>query len=370
MMIPCEPFDEGALTVHNFNGIKKESGDVLVSYTSKGQLKSVEEMTRNLKGVRIIQSIQPADRYEGWSDRFYPTSYGRSAIPSTVYYLEFKEVWDSGTGASLLVDAFIKWAFDPEHGTFPFFSPRYDMYEGNWGRFKKKTERSLQSSRDLLSVSLSGLGKLMDACDYDMDKVDRALKRAVRFEGHYEEARKEKEEEIPEGEHREEQRERTQAAAAAAATNSRSLRRQRDRDLEHRVRSPSFSRPDDREVVIQVDQEAGDETPSKRQRTRDKEEKQERRGRSRPPGSKNKTKEDQRAEAAERLTDPLRPGTSRQMIAWAEQKGLSTDDDEMNGRLIDFLRRGGMKTTTIPMVIAKKELLQMVAFIISFPHSE
>uniref|UniRef100_A0A0G4HPI7 Uncharacterized protein n=1 Tax=Chromera velia CCMP2878 TaxID=1169474 RepID=A0A0G4HPI7_9ALVE len=89
-MIPYEPFDEGALTVYNFNGIKKESGDMLVSYTSKEQLKSVEEMTR--KGVRIIQSIQPADRYEGWSDRFYPTSYGRSAIPSTVYYPEFKEV--------------------------------------------------------------------------------------------------------------------------------------------------------------------------------------------------------------------------------------------------------------------------------------
>uniref|UniRef100_A0A0G4HDH4 Uncharacterized protein n=1 Tax=Chromera velia CCMP2878 TaxID=1169474 RepID=A0A0G4HDH4_9ALVE len=243
----------------------------------------------------------------------------------------------------------------------------------------------------------------MDACDYDIDKVDRALKRAVRFEGHYEEARKEKEGEIPESEHREEQREGTQAAAAAAATNSRSLRRRRDRDLEHRVRSPSLGRPDDRKVVIQVDQEAGDETPSKRQRTGDKEEKQEKRGRGRPPGSKNKTKEDQRAEAAERLTDLLRPSTSvrlvygfkelfsrlsdntgsekrklntftdallTKMIAWAEQEGLSTDDDEMNGRLIDLLKREGMKTTTIPMVISKKELLQMVVFIISFPHSE
>eukprot|EP00820_Chromera_velia_P021276 Cvel_29811.t1-p1 / transcript=Cvel_29811.t1 / gene=Cvel_29811 / organism=Chromera_velia_CCMP2878 / gene_product=hypothetical protein / transcript_product=hypothetical protein / location=Cvel_scaffold4150:3420-3871(-) / protein_length=150 / sequence_SO=supercontig / SO=protein_coding / is_pseudo=false len=149
----------------------------------------------------------------------------------------------------------------------------------------------------------------MDACDYDMDKVDRALKRAVRFEGHYEEARKEKEGKISEGEHREEQREGTQAVAVAA-TNSQSLRRQRDSDLEPRVRSPSFGRPDDREVVIQVDQEAGDETPLKRQRTGDKKEKQGRRGRGRPPGSKNKTKEDQRAEAAERLTNLLRPSTS------------------------------------------------------------
>uniref|UniRef100_A0A0G4HM08 Uncharacterized protein n=1 Tax=Chromera velia CCMP2878 TaxID=1169474 RepID=A0A0G4HM08_9ALVE len=154
----------------------------------------------------------------------------------------------------------------------------------------------------------------MDACDYDMDKVDKALKRAVRFEGHYEEARKEKEGEIPEGEHREEQREGTQAAAAAVATNSQSLRRQRDRDLEHRVRSPSFGRPVDQEVVIQVDQEAGDETPSKRQRTGDKEEKQERRGRGRPSRSKNKTKEDQRAEATKRLTDPLRPSTSVRLV--------------------------------------------------------